>query len=335
MDRDAIDIISGDEYSFLDTEPCLGQNVDSVFLGGSNAYGLQHDVSDMDVRGFAMRSAHDILTGRDFETSVHPLTDTTIYSFDKFVSLLSACNPNIIEFLGLRDDAYLHIGHAGRMLLDNADAFVSRRAAKTFGGYAMSQLNRIEGALGRNSGTDEARQRAERRSMEHCLLSFADRYASTSGTASISMSDTSEPSVDIHMDDVPIGVCSDMLSQLQSVSRSYDKMNGKSRRKDAAHLSKHMSHLIRLYHMGTEILDGKGVITNRQDAGDADMLMEIKTGAFTSDDGTHVDSRFFDIVREASDDFERAEASTRLRDDCDAKLIDGIIESENRRVIES
>ena len=120
-------LLSSPDYAFLASNPNLGSNVDSLFLGGSKAYGLSTPDSDTDIRGFATRSAEDILLGRDFGTVVEKTTDTTIYSFDKFVHLLAGANPNIVEFLGLHGDAYIRVGAAGRLLLDNADAFLSNQ----------------------------------------------------------------------------------------------------------------------------------------------------------------------------------------------------------------
>lgn len=323
-------------YEFLRTNAHLGDHIDSLFLGGSNAYGLELDGSDVDVRGFAMRDASDILLGRDYETVVDLETDTTIYSFDKFLTLLGQCNPNIIEFLGLPPDAYERMGDAGRAIHGNKSAFLSKRAAKTFGGYAMSQLNRLENAIGRNARTEEAKTRMERRSLEKALGSFSDTYESyRNGTAHISVDPKSESELllDIDMHGVSISEVNEMLGQTRSVAKSYDRLTARNRKKDPYHLAKHMCHLVRLYRMGREILQGDGVITDRGDAGDRDFLMEIKLGKYINKAGTEIVPEFFDIVEEDGRKFDEAARRTRLPDEQNTDIINRIKERENLRVI--
>ena len=322
-------------YDFIRTNKHLGEHVDSLFLGGSNAYGLEIDGSDVDVRGFAMRSASDILRGSDFETVTDLETDTTIYSFDKFLNLLGQCNPNIIEFLGLAPDAYERLGSAGRSIHGNKAAFLSKRAAKTFGGYAMAQLNRLENAIGRSAKTEEAKARMERRSLEKALGHFADTYESyKKGTASITLTpDSDRVLVDISMQGVDMSEVNEMLGQTRSVAKSYDRLTARNRKKDPYHLAKHMCHLVRLYRMGSEILRGDGVISDRGDAGDRDFLMEIKLGKYLRRNGTEIDPTFFEIVEEDGRKFDEAARASRLPDEQNTEIINRIKERENLRVI--
>lgn len=44
-------LLSSPGYAFLVSNPNLGSNVDSLFLGGSKAYGLSTPDSDTDIRG--------------------------------------------------------------------------------------------------------------------------------------------------------------------------------------------------------------------------------------------------------------------------------------------
>lgn len=331
-------LLGGDEYAFLDENPLLAANIDSIFMGGSRAYGLDTASSDTDIRGFATRDARSILRGDDFGTVTDAETDTTIHSFDKFVRLLADCNPNIVEFLGLSADSYLNVGEAGRAVLAAKDAFLSKKAAATFGGYATAQFVRLRNAVGRNIGTDEARIESAKRSLEHGLSSFSKMYSSVEdGRAAISVNENrdgnSQLLVDIEMSGVSIAEASDMLARMTSIAKSHDSMNGRNRKKDTAHLAKHMSHLLRLYHMGEEILSGKGVITNRSDAGDAELLMEVKLGKYMSEDGTEVDDEFFELVDEAKARFYEAERKTRLPDKPDWEKIWKIVEDTNRRIV--
>ena len=134
--------IASSEYSFLKEKP-LGNNIILLGLGGSYAYGTNTENSDLDIRGIATHSAEDILTRKGFEQVVNEATDTTVYSLEKIVNLLSNCNPNTIEILGLEPWQYLYIGYIGQELIKNKDMFLSKRAAHSFGGYATAQLRRL------------------------------------------------------------------------------------------------------------------------------------------------------------------------------------------------
>lgn len=134
----------GKEYEFLRTNPLLGENIILLGLGGSKAYGTDTPTSDTDIRGIATRSAYDILAGNQFDQVMDEPTDTTVYSLEKIINLLSNCNPNVIELLGLRKEDYFVLKPAGLLLLKNKQLFLSKRAAKSFGGYATAQLRRLE-----------------------------------------------------------------------------------------------------------------------------------------------------------------------------------------------
>ena len=71
------------EYDFLREDKNLDDNIILLTLGGSHAYGMDKEGSDLDVRGIALNSKKDILLGTDFEQVVNADTDTTIYSFNK------------------------------------------------------------------------------------------------------------------------------------------------------------------------------------------------------------------------------------------------------------
>ena len=68
------------EYDFLREDKNLGDNIILLTLGGSHAYGMDKEGSDLDVRGIALNSKKDVLLGTDFEQVVNVDTDTTIYS---------------------------------------------------------------------------------------------------------------------------------------------------------------------------------------------------------------------------------------------------------------
>lgn len=70
----------------------LGENIILLTLGGSHAYGMDKEKSDVDIREIVLNTKPDILLGNDFDAVVDVPTDTTIYSFNKMLQLLSSNN---------------------------------------------------------------------------------------------------------------------------------------------------------------------------------------------------------------------------------------------------
>lgn len=145
-------MIRSDAYSFLRENEHLGDRVIMIGLGGSHAYGTNIETSDLDVRGCTLNSKEEILTNQNFEQFVDERTDTTIYAFNKLVSLLCNCNPNTIEMLGLKPEHYLYLSPIGKELMDNKQLFLSKKAAQAFGGYATAQLRRLDNKAARLVG---------------------------------------------------------------------------------------------------------------------------------------------------------------------------------------
>lgn len=139
MDLQTIkNMVSSEEYNFLRNNDHLGDRIILIGLGGSHAYGTNNETSDLDVRGCALNSKEEILTNQHYEQFVDEKTDTTVYAFNKLISLLCNCNPNTIEMLGLKPEHYLFLSPVGQELLHNKDLFLSKKAAQAFGGYATA-----------------------------------------------------------------------------------------------------------------------------------------------------------------------------------------------------
>ena len=120
--------INRKEYDFLRKNEHLGDNIMLLGLGGSYSYGTNNDHSDLDLRGIALPGKREILLGNSFEQVIDEKTDTVIYSLKKIIPLLTACNPNTIEMLGLKEEHYLYVSEIGRELLDNKEMFLSQKA---------------------------------------------------------------------------------------------------------------------------------------------------------------------------------------------------------------
>ena len=167
--------LKSDEYEFLREDKNLGNNIIILTLGGSHAYGTNNENSDLDIRGCALNSKMQILTNENFEQFVNEATDTTIYAFNKLISLLCNVNPNTCEMLGNKSEHYFHVSPIGKELIDNAHLFLSKKAIYSFGGYANQQLRRLENKSNRLVGQTQNEEHIYK-TIEHATYDFKNRY---------------------------------------------------------------------------------------------------------------------------------------------------------------
>lgn len=132
------------EYNFLKTNEHLGDNIILLTISGSHSYGTNIEDSDLDIRGIATERPQEIIGLANFEQFENTATDTVIYGLKKFIKLAMNCNPNIIEMLGTREEDIIYINDTGRKIRDNLHLFLSKKAYKSFGGYAYQQLKRLK-----------------------------------------------------------------------------------------------------------------------------------------------------------------------------------------------
>jgi len=69
--------------------------------------------------------------------------DIIVYDIKKAFRLLLNSNPNILSILWNRPDMYIRIEPLGQKIIDNRHIFASKKIYKTFVGYALSQLKRM------------------------------------------------------------------------------------------------------------------------------------------------------------------------------------------------
>lgn len=330
-------MIASERYDFLRTNPHLGNKTIFLTLGGSHAYGTSIETSDVDVRGCALNSKTDILGLTNFEQVVNTETDTTVYSFNKLISLLLNCNPNTIELLGCNPDHYFCMTDIGAEMISNRHMFLSQRAAASFGGYATQQLRRLENAIARDSMPQAQKEEHIRNAMERSLAVFQSRYtALPTGSIKLYTGDSErddldkEVVVDVDLKCFPARQFHSIMNDLTSVIGTYEKLNHRNKKKDDAHLNKHAMHLIRLYLMCLDILEKEEINTYREN--DREMLLEIRNGKYQNEDGTYC-HEFFDIVFGFEKRMAYAKANTSLPQHPNMKRIEEFVMSVNERAI--
>ena len=331
-------MVAGSEYDFLRTNPHLKDRIIFLTLGGSYSYGTNVETSDVDVRGCALNSPSDLLGLTNFEQVVNTQTDTTVYSFNKLVSLLLNCNPNTIEMLGCKPEHYFYLTNVGKEMIDNRKLFMSRRAVQSFGGYATQQLRRLENALARDKLSQARREEHIRNSMEGAVRSFKSRYTSfDKGSVQLYTAESQREDLDreifanIHLEGYPAREFNSMMNDLHNVLADYEKLNHRNKKKDDNHLNKHAMHLIRLYLMCLDILEKGDIITYRE--ADRGLLMSIRHGEYQREDGTYR-QEFFDMVSEFEKKLAYAKENTSLPEHPDMKKVEEFVMDVNRRSLD-
>ena len=139
----------------------LVPNTIYVTLHGSQAYGLNNELSDTDVKGIVVppKEVENDLFHRfeqaenspELEKSLehlknpkNPKFESTLYSLKKFMILAANVNPNIIELMWVDPSDILLMTPTMEKLLSYRDLFLSSKAKFSFSGYAYSQLAKIE-----------------------------------------------------------------------------------------------------------------------------------------------------------------------------------------------
>lgn len=325
------------EYDFLRQDKKLGSNIILLTLGGSHAYGMDQAGSDLDVRGIALNSKEEVLLGTDFLQVVNVDTDTTVYSFNKMIQLLTSNNPNTLEILGCLPEHYFHLSGIGKGLLENRKMFLSRICISTFGGYAENQLRRMENKATRL--VDQAQNEAYiLKSINHAKYDFKNRYYPYDDSEVKLYIDTavqegydSEIFMDVRLKHYPLRDWTGMWNEMKSIVSSYNKI-GKRNEKAISHdkLGKHMAHLIRLYMMCIDILEKEEIITYR--AEEHDLLMSIRNSEYL-DGNRQPTAAFYDLLNEYEKRFDYAKENTSLPDVPDQKRISEFQMYVNERIV--
>lgn len=330
-------LVANPSYDFLRTDPHLGNRIMFLTLGGSHAYGTNVETSDVDIRGCTMNNASEIVGLSNFEQFVETTTDTTVYAFNKLITLLLNCNPNTIEMLGCKPEHYIYMTDAGREMLDNRKLFLSKRALYSFGGYANQQLNRLENALARDHLSQAKKEEHILRSMENSVKSFESRYTNFEAGSIKLFTDVSpredldrEIFADIHLEHFPARQFNSMMNDIHNVLGTYEKLNHRNHKKDDAHLNKHAMHLVRLYLMCIDILEKEEIITYRE--ADHDLLMSIRNGAYQNEDHTYR-PEFFETIDGLKKRLDYAKENTSLPAHPNMKQVEEFVMEVNRKAL--
>lgn len=323
--------INSKEYDFLRTDPHLGNRIMLLTLGGSHAYGTNNENSDLDIRGITAEFPNELIGRSNFEQVINHETDTTIYAFNKMITLLSNCNPNTIEILGTEKDELFIVNELGQMLLDNKKIFLSKQANFTFRGYATAQLRRLENALSNNY--EDKRQKHLTETLNNQILQFGYKTENNDLTDYIKFfydEKTNSTTADFHLNSYNINELTQILNEITNTITTYGKMNHRNSKKDFNHLCKHSMHLIRLYLMALDILEKEEINTKRKN--DLQLLLDIRNGKYMKSEN-EISPEFFEILNDLDKKLEYAFENSSLPERPNFKLIEELTMEINKKII--
>lgn len=330
-------LMNTSEYDFLRMNERLGDRIMLLGLGGSYAYGTNNEGSDIDFRGVTLMMPSDLIGLTEFEQYEDDHTDTVIYGFNKLVKLLLECNPNTCEMLGLDEGQYLIKSDLGQELINNTGIFLSKRAIKSFGGYADAQLRRLQNAIARDTLSQSDREKHILKSVMNALDDFNRRnIGEDKGSLRLYIDKAENPEleteifVDADYKHLPLRYYTDMWGTMRTVVRDYDKIGKRNKKKDDNHLNKHAMHLIRLFMMAIDILEKGEIRTHRTD--DLPLLLAIRRGEYMQEDGTFSFS-FYEMLEEYERKLDEAATKTVLPDNPDMEQVEKFVERINRFAI--
>ncbi len=317
------DKLQSEEYEFLRTDPHLGNNILILTTAGSIAYGTNVDTSDIDVRGVTLETKQDILGLSSFEQFEDRTTDTVIYGLKKFIGLCLNSNPNVLEILGTNPEHLLIISVEGKLLRENVDLFLSQKAILSFGNYATAQLRRLQNALARDNYPQIEKEQHILNSvlgqMDHLKRTYND-FTDSEINLYIDKSNKEEFDteifIDINLKHYPLRDFKNIYSVMNNIVKDYSKLNHRNSKKDELHLNKHAMHLIRLLVTGTEILEGKGINTYREE--ERGLFLDIRSGKYSYNE-------IFDMVDDYEQHFKYAAKNTSLPVEPDYKRVEDLM----------
>lgn len=330
-------LIEMPEYDFLRENEHLGSRIMLLGLSGSYGYGTNREGSDVDFRGVALQRSSDLLGLTEFEQYVDDHTDTVVYGFNKLVRLLLECNPNSCEILGLPREKYMIMSPLGAELLENQGLFLSKRAIRSYGGYANAQLRRLQNALARDALPQRDRERHILSSVQNAMDEFNQKNLKPGmGNARLYLDQAVTPGmeteifVDARWQHIPLRDYCSQMDVLRSVVRDYDRVGRREHPKDANHLNKHAMHLIRLLMAGTDIMEKHRIIICRQE--ELPLLLKIRSGDYMQEDG-NLNPEFWEILDMYERKFQEAAEKTSLPDQPDMGRIGAFVEHVNRYAV--
>lgn len=113
---------------------------------GSRAYGTDTPKSDEDRAGIFITPNDLYLVLEDpIERVGDDKSDLVFYSLKRYIGLLETANPNLIEMLWMPECCIKVCSSRMRLLIENRDLFITRKAYHSHTGYGFAQIKKAKG----------------------------------------------------------------------------------------------------------------------------------------------------------------------------------------------
>jgi hypothetical protein len=247
-------------------------------ISGSQAYGMATPESDTDTRGVFIPNPKTLFGFLETQQEIRDnVADTVYYDIRKFMSLLGKSNPNILELCFLPKRTVEILAPEFQRILDAKDLFISKEVFYTYSGYANEQLHRIKTHRGFLLNPPKGEP-------DITLFGFESHEEHHKVKKEIEAANAAK------VDPMKIfGGKINSMRAYEQAKRDYDAYLGwKNKRNPKRAMleekygmdTKHVSHLVRLYRMGIEILETGEVLVHRPDA---QQLLDIRNGKWSYD----------------------------------------------------
>jgi len=111
---------------------------------GSHSYGTNIEGSDEDFKMIYLQKAEDVLN-YGYQEQVNLTKDSTAYELKRFIELCCTGNPTMLELLYSPEDCIIYKHPIFDTILENKGKFLSKSCKWSFGGYAISQIEKAKG----------------------------------------------------------------------------------------------------------------------------------------------------------------------------------------------
>lgn len=128
------------------TLPNLG-NGNTIIFGsvvGSHAYGTNVEGSDVDKKWIYVQSSIDLFVN-GYRPQIEISKDEVAYELSRFLDLLLKANPTILELLFSPEDCIIYEHPSYDKLKKIRRQFLTKQCRHSFGGYAISQIEKARG----------------------------------------------------------------------------------------------------------------------------------------------------------------------------------------------
>ena len=225
----------------------------------------------------------------------------------------------------------------GKYLRENRDVFLSKKCIYSFGGYANQQLRRLENKSARLVSQAEREQHIMN-SIKCASHFFREKYFDMPEDAiklylgpALNPDMEQEIFMDVSLKGYPLRDYKSLWAEMNNIVKDYDKIGYRnSHAITLGKLSKHMMHLVRLYLMCFDILEGKEICTYR--AKDHDFLMSIRNGDYL-DENQQPTLEFKQLVDSYEEKLQRLANTTHLPEHPDYDKIDKIVANVHEMIV--